>query len=100
MWMLGGGRVKVNTFSFQNDMRNFTTRDDALTLLIHLGYLGYDAAEMEVLIPNREIAREFENAMSMGGWSEIMHVLKASEKLLEDTLRCDAESVAYNSEKK
>lgn len=41
--MLGGASVKVNTFSFQNDMRNFRTKDDILTLLIHIGYLGYDA---------------------------------------------------------
>ncbi len=38
--------------------------------------------------------REFENAMSVGGWPEVTRVLKASEKLLEDTLRGDAESVA------
>lgn len=30
----------------------------------------------------------------LGGWANVMHVLKASEKLLEDTLRGDAESVA------
>ena len=41
-----------------------------------------------------EIAGEFENAMSVGGWSEVMRVLKASEKLLADTLCCDAKSVA------
>lgn len=48
----------------------------------------------ESIIPNKEIIGEFENAMSVGGWSEVMRVLKASEKLLEDTLRCDGESVA------
>ena len=48
----------------------------------------------EAFIPNKEIMREFENAMSVGGWPEVMRVLKASEKLLEDTLRGDAESVA------
>ena len=92
--MLGGERVSVNTSSFQNDMRNFRTKDDVLTLLIHLGYLGYDAETKEAFIPNREIIEEFENAMSVGGWSEVMRVLKASEKLLEDTLHCDEESVA------
>jgi len=92
--MLGGGHIAVNTLSFQNDMHNFRTKDDVLTLLIHLGYLAYDSMHEEAFIPNREIAREFENAMSVGGWSEIMRILKASEKLLEDTLRCDAESVA------
>ena len=92
--MLGGGCVRVNTRSFQNDMRNFKTKDDVLTLLIHLGYLGYDAMSEEAFIPNKEIIMEFENAMSVGGWSEIINVLKASEKLLEDTIKGDAERVA------
>ncbi|MDE7416722.1 MAG: ATP-binding protein [Lachnospiraceae bacterium] len=92
--MLGGGRIKVNTRSFQNDMRTFKTKDDVLTLLIHLGYLGYDSETEEAFIPNKEIIGEFENAMSVGGWTNIMRVLKASERLLEDTLRGDAESVA------
>lgn len=92
--MLGGGRIEVNTNSFQNDMRNFRTKDDVLTLLIHLGYLGYDSETREAFISNREILGEFENAMSVGGWSEIIHVLKASDQLLKDTLLCDEKSVA------
>ena len=92
--MLGGERVRVNTLSFQNDMRNFRIKDDVLTLLVHIGYLGYDSETKETFIPNKEIIGEFENAMSVGGWSEVMRVLKASEKLLEDTLTGDAESVA------
>lgn len=92
--MLGGGRVKVNTRSFQNDMRNFKTKDDVLTLLIHLGYLGYDVDTEEAFIPNKEIIGEFENAMSVGGWPEVMRVLKESEKLLEDTLACNEQGVA------
>ena len=92
--MLGGGSIKVNTNSFQNDMRNLKTKDDVLTLLIHLGYLGYDSGSEETFIPNREIAGEFENAMSVGGWAEVMNVLKASEKLLEATLHGDTGSVA------
>ena len=92
--MLGGGRVKVNTRSFQNDMKNFKTKDDVLTLLIHLGYLAYDSGEEEAFIPNKEIIGEFENAMSVSGWPEIMRILKASDKLLKDTLNGDADSVA------
>lgn len=37
--------------------------------------------------------------MSVGGWANVMHVLKASEKLLEDTLRGDAGSVADSYDK-
>lgn len=92
--MLGGGRVKVNMRSFQNDMKNFRTKDDVLTLLIHLGYLAYDSREEEAFIPNKEIIGEFENAMSVSGWPEIVRILKASDKLLEDTLNGDEGSVA------
>ncbi len=92
--MLGGGRVAANTRSFQNDMKNFKVKDDVLTLLVHLGYLGYDSETGEVFIPNKEIIMEFENAMSVGGWPEIARILKASEKLLEDTVSCDEKSVA------
>ena len=75
-------------------MQTFRTKDDVLTLLIHLGYLGYDSETKEAFIPNQEIVEEFENAMSVGGWQEVMEVLRASEKLLEDTLAGDEKSVA------
>lgn len=40
--MLSGNSVEIDPTTFQNDMVNFTCRDDILTCLIHLGYLGYD----------------------------------------------------------
>lgn len=92
--MMGEERIAVNTRSFRNDMYTFQTKDDVLTLFIHLGYLGYDAEAKEVFIPNKEVLEEFQNAMSVGGWTEIMRVLKASEKLLEDTLGQKEKSVA------
>lgn len=92
--MLGGGRVEVNTLGFQNDMCNFKTKDDVLTLLIHLGYLGYDQQEEKAFVPNKEISREFENAMRSGGWSNVVNILKDSDKLLSATLSCDEKSVA------
>lgn len=97
--MLGGAHIKINTLSFQNDMCHFETKDDILTLLVHLGYLGYDSQTKEAFIPNKEIMGEFENAMSVGGWSNVMRVLRASEKLLEDTLLGNAENVAQALDK-
>lgn len=41
--MIAGEKIPVNTGSFANDMTTFRTEDDVLTLLIHLGYLAYDA---------------------------------------------------------
>ena len=97
--MLGGGHVFVDTHSFRNDMQSFGTKDDVLTLLVHLGYLAYDAERKEAFIPNKEIIEEFETAMRVSGWPEVMNVLKASDRLLEDTLSCDEESVASGLDK-
>ena len=40
--MLSGDSVEVDVTTFQNDMVSFSSRDDVLTYLIHLGYLAYD----------------------------------------------------------
>ena len=39
--------------------------------------------------PYRNLSRQA--GFPVGGWTEVMRVLKASERLLEDTLRCDGE---------
>ncbi len=62
--MIAGEKVPVNTGSFTNDMATFRTEDDVLTLLIHLGYLGYDAENKCVFIPNGEVRSEYVNAVS------------------------------------
>ena len=41
--MLDGGKVEVDTDAFQNDLVSFQSKDDILTLLVHLGYLAYHA---------------------------------------------------------
>lgn len=92
--MLGGERCRINTRTFQNDMSNIKTKDDVLTLLVHLGYLAYDSAEKEVYIPNQEVADEFKNAVEYSGWEGISAALQASEDLLEATLRQDEKRVA------
>lgn len=38
--LMDGGKEKINISTYQNDMTTFSSRDDVLTLLIHLGYLG------------------------------------------------------------
>ncbi len=41
---------------------------------------GYDAQTKEAFIPDKEIMGEFENAMSVSGWPEVMKVLRELEK--------------------
>lgn len=52
-------------FTGEDDMTTFKTRDDVLTLLVHLGYLTYDERDSEVSIPNEEIAQEFVRAVKV-----------------------------------
>jgi len=92
--MLGGGRCKINPQKFQNDMTNVKSKDDVMTLLVHLGYLAYDSSKKEVFIPNQEVADEFENAIEDGGWEEVAKAVKLSDQLLDATIRGDAEAVA------
>lgn len=61
--LMKGGRQKINTEKYQNDMENFSSADDVLTMLVHLGYLGYDARSQEVFIPNRELISVFESSI-------------------------------------
>ena len=61
--MLGNGHCKVNPKKFQNDMTALATKDDVLTLLVHLGYLTFDKKSSEVFIPNQEVEQEFLNVV-------------------------------------
>ena len=61
--LLAGGSVKVDTSTFQNDMINFSDKDDVLTYLIHLGYLGYDQQQETAFVPNEEIRLELTKAV-------------------------------------
>ena len=94
-----GERQRINTGSFVNDMTTFSCVDDVLTLLIHLGYLGYDIDRQEVFIPNNEIRTEFANSVqTMDDMSVVARAIKASDDLLDATLRLDAERVAEGIE--
>lgn len=77
--MLGNGRCRINPRKFQNDMTTCRTRDDVLTLLVHLGYLTYDKTSSEVRIPNQEIAQEFLNAMDEPGWDGVARAVESYE---------------------
>ena len=92
--MLAGGRCKVNPTKFQNDMSIIHSKDDVLTVLIHLGYLSYDWRKDECYIPNKEVAGEMVNAVEDNNWKPVVDALKASEQLLQDTLDGDEEAVA------
>ncbi len=87
--MLAGEPVTVNPAKFQNDMKTFRTKDDVLTLLVHLGYLAYKKEHSQVYIPNGEVRGEFLNAVEGEYWKEVVQLIQGSEELLRATWNMD-----------
>ena len=94
MTMLAGGMVMVDPRSFQNDLSEIHSKDDALTALIHLGYLGYDAEMLSAYIPNYEVAEAFQMALKTGCWKEIAKAVSICDELLMATIAGKADRVA------
>lgn len=92
--MLAGESVEINTGTFTNDMTTFASKDDVLTLLVHLGYLSFDSERRTVSIPNKEVSLEYCNAISTMDWSEVTRSIEASRRLLQSLWNMDEEAVA------
>ena len=92
--LLAGEDVRINTDKFQNDMTTFKSKDDVLTLLIHLGYLGYNRENQKCYIPNKEVTSAFINSIEDSNWKETTRALLNSQELLEATWQKDEEAVA------
>ena len=92
--MLSGGKVRLNVNTFQNDLSTVASKDDALTALIHLGYLGYDADRKSAYIPNYEVAAAFELALQTGSWKEVARSISKCDELLDVTIDGEADRVA------
>ncbi len=97
--MLAGDRVPVNIGTFSNDMETFQSKDDVLTLLVHLGYLSYHWGEKTVSIPNKEVSQEYVNAISTMDWKEVMEAVNDSRDLLKAIWILDSEKVAKGIDK-
>lgn len=97
--MLAGEQVPVNIGTFSNDMTTFATKDDVLTLLVHLGYLNYNSVRESVEIPNKEVSQEYVNAISTMNWHGVADSVKASQRLLESLWKMDEKAVASGIDK-
>ena len=92
--MLAGERVYVNTTKFQNDMSIVRSKNDVLTVLIHLGYLAYDEDRRQCYVPNKEVADEFLNAVEDTSWSRLVDAITSSRNLLDATIAGNEQAVA------
>ena len=92
--MLAGESVKIDYQTFQNDMTTFSSKDDVLTLLVHLGYLAYNKDTSQVFIPNAEVQAEFVRAIKGCHWKEVITSIEKSEQLLQATWERNETEVA------
>ena len=97
--MLAGESATIHIGTFSNDMTTFATKDDVLTLLVHLGYLTYNSIDGTASIPNKEVSQEYVNAISTMNWHGVADSLGSSRKLLEALWAMDADAVAAGVEK-
>lgn len=92
--LIAGEQIKIDTTTFVNDMVTFKTKDDILTLLIHLGYLSYDSETEKVFIPNHEVRQQFVSTVKVLKWNHVIDAIKKSDLLLKYTLEQNAEKVS------
>lgn len=92
--VVGGASIRVNTYSFENSIHDVASREDALTLLCHLGYLAYNAAAGTARVPNEEVRAELTRAVSESRHAEVARIVRESDALLRATWDMDEGAVA------
>lgn len=92
--LISGEEIEVSTDGFKNDFVSFRTKDDVLTLMIHLGYLTYDNVTGQARIQNDEVRSEFVKLVGNAELTALANLVKTSQKLLEDTLAGSNDEVA------
>ena len=92
--MLSGADIRINIATFKNEIVSMKTKDDVLTYLIHLGYLGYNQERRTAFVPNEEIRQELITAVESKSWNEMLIFQQTSEEILNATLDMDTEEVA------
>ena len=94
MRAVGGQSLRVDPSMFQNDMTSIQTRDDVLTLLVHLGYLAYDSRSGTARVPNDEVRAELARAAGRSKHPKLVALMRESTQLLEDVVALREEAVA------
>ena len=92
--LMSGGSVGIDDSQTHIDMNNLSEIDDALTAMVHLGYLTFNQDNGTVSIPNREVASEYVRLLGKVKDSAICGIIARSKKLLYDTLAHNEAEVA------
>ena len=95
--MLLGEKINVSVYKFENDLTKVNSKDAALTVLIHLGYLAYlpgtEVGCGYCYIPNYEIKLEFERALENLNWKELYDPISNSINLYNETIKLNTDYI-------
>ena len=94
MCLIGGGRVDVDTSTYDNSFTVPKNKDDCFTLLTHIGYLAYDEEAAQVFIPNEEVRMAFRAALKECAWPDAINPYQRSRRFIEAIFAEDSETVA------
>ena len=101
--MIAGESVLVNPSKFRNTVWNIESKDEVLTCLIHMGYLGFryiSSDRKECFIPNYEINKEWVISIEDSPkYKRVMKYINSSRELLNATWNKEEEIVAEIVEK-
>ena len=96
--LIAGEAVIIDVSTFSNDMVTFHSKDDVLTLLIHLGYLAIKGSTnlgVIVHISNEEIKLEFKTCVKNNNrYAGVYDLIKNTDVLLNDIWSLNSEAFA------
>ena len=96
--LIAGEAAIIDVSTFSNDMVTFHSKDDVLTLLIHLGYLAIKGSTnlgVIVHIPNEEIKLEFKTCVKNNNrYAGVYDLIKNTDVLLNDIWSLNSDAVA------
>jgi hypothetical protein len=88
--LIDGIRVPFNSNNFQNDMVSIKDKNDILSLLVCLGYLGCiekNNGSKLAYIPNQEIRQTLLSIVKGQKWSRRTEIVRRSEALLNSIIK-------------
>ena len=95
--LIEGRTVAFDCGTFQNDMVSIENKDDALSLLVCLGYLGCaddGGNDRLAYVPNKEIRTALASMVKKQPWFNSMPIIERSEQLFDAITSLDAEKTA------
>ena len=96
--LIEGDEVAFSCANFQNDMVSLKVKDDVISLLVCLGYLGCSDTKNKyrklAYVPNAEIRAALMDMVRQQSWYERLETVRRSENLLKAILEQDGATAA------